>query len=904
MKRFSLLPLTFSLLAFGLSSTSVTAQETSCASFLRAQPKADVAVPFRITDEGKPTPIEWGLDLAWLSEENIRRGVNFAGKNLIDIVRTSYTASESVEEGALSTAQLKKINERATIIKKYLKKDVALNLNHDHGDDPQVDEWYNAQSAGSTGRGQRWAQLMDLAVKRYTQLGLKNFVSISPYNEPDFGWGQGYSNSTRKADFLAIARSLKNDFEGAYDSVRICGGNTLNDDKAYEWWNYLKSALDEGNTHQLAGDFDHYADFFKKVREYGHHATADELHNTMEAMVGVEYGMQTGIWWGTCEHSRSQFMKATGQAAPGRRLAYAEHRNNWTAAAVYRQTDGNVQAFGGTSERQAVATTYKFVSMDCPVWYNGVAGREYVMSLPGGTGYQKGQTNAETVVDVQSGEDVMPHIDGAYKIMNVNSGMLMGFSSNVTSGWVSTIQRRNGVQSYLQWLVKPMPETCGGDFSYYSITLNNEQQMVLDILNWNLDAGADVGAYKKGGMGTNEQWYLEYAGEGAFYIRSRFSAKCLEVKGGSKSVSANIQMGDFKGATYQQWRFLPVDVIPDLVAPAAPTGLEAQGQAGSVRLSWQSPADEDVKGYTILRSDDAQEYYAIATNVTSTIFTDNEAADGQTYSYKVYAIDQSLNYSEHSNTATAAVTGEETCIMHLDFENQLWDKSHQGNHAALYGDSTWTEGKVGQTAISLVGTDQFVQLPPTVANHEALTISCWVYWKGGSAWQRIWDLGNGTSQYMFLSPKTDGGMRFAIKDGGDEQQVRFSRALTMNTWVHLCLTLGNGVATLYMNGEEVSKNTSVSISPADFRPVMNYIGRSQFAADPSFNGYVDDFRVYNYQLSAEEVGQIASLTDGIAPLNAIDGKQQTKTLYDLSGRPLRQGSNGLVIEQGSKRIIK
>jgi hypothetical protein len=77
----------------------MSAQVLSNASYLRARAKSDVVVPFRYTDEGVATPIEWGLDLAWLSEENIRRGVNFAGRDLIDIVRTSYTATESVEGG-------------------------------------------------------------------------------------------------------------------------------------------------------------------------------------------------------------------------------------------------------------------------------------------------------------------------------------------------------------------------------------------------------------------------------------------------------------------------------------------------------------------------------------------------------------------------------------------------------------------------------------------------------------------------------------------------------------------------------------------------------------------------------------------------------------------------------------
>lgn len=76
----------------------------------------------------------------------------------------------------------------------------------------------------------------------------------------------------------------------------------------------------------------------------------DEMHNVMEAMVGLEYGLQTGIWWGSAEYARGEFCKIS---RGGERLAYTEHRPNWTAASVYRSKDGSkVQAFGrrfGTS---------------------------------------------------------------------------------------------------------------------------------------------------------------------------------------------------------------------------------------------------------------------------------------------------------------------------------------------------------------------------------------------------------------------------------------------------------------------------------------------------------------------------------------------------------------------------
>ena len=878
------------------------AQPLSRASFLTPTPNADVVVPFRYLDEGKPTPIEWGLDLAWLSNDNVRRGIAFAGKELIDVIRTSYRPTESVEEGALSSSQRNYIQRRTSIIKSRAKSGVELVLNCDH---PSVDEWYNDAEVTSEERGKRWAQVINLHIKRYAELGLTNFVTISPFNEPDFGWDQGLASS-RQADFLNTCLSLRNDFDGAYAGVRLCGGNTLNCDQAYSWWEYLRSGLDEGNTHQLAGSFANYASFFQRVRAYGHHATADELHNTMEAMVGVEYGLQTGIWWGTCEHSRSQFMKATYHANPGSRLAYGEHRNNWTAAAIYRQADGRVQAFGGTSERQAVATTYRFASLDRPVWYNGLPGREYVMTLPGGKGYQTGQTNAETVIDVQSGPDIMPHIDGTYKIVNLGSGMLMGVSSAATT-WNSVKQYRNSTSATLQWQVTPVPLTIGDDFSYYFITLNSGSGLELDVLNWGLDAGTDVGTYP-GGRGACEQWFLEYAGQGAFYIRSRHSALYLEVANSSTTAGGNIRQGSFTGQPNQQWRLLPIDVAPDLQSPAAPSNLVATPQVSSVRLTWEPSESTDVASYTLLRSDDGTDYYAIATGITATEFIDNEASDSQLHYYQVYAVDRSLNYSERTAPATAQASAEPGLVMRLPFDTTLADTTANANHAALYGTPSWVTGKMAN-ALQLSGTDNFVQLPYTVANHDSLTIATWVLWKGTSSWQRLWAFGNDADHLLYFTPRSASGMCFGIKNGDNEQTLRYSRNLTLNRWVHVAVTLGSQGATLYIDGEAVATNPDITILPTDINPVFNYIGRSHTTSDPFFRGSVDDFRIYNYPLSAQEIATlVAETSDGIMAPSSSRLTPDGPT-YDLSGRRLTNArqqrmNKGVYIRNGKKFVVK
>ncbi|MBW5445206.1 hypothetical protein GE107_03905 [Cohnella sp. CFH 77786] len=173
--------------------------------------------------------------------------------------------------------------------------------------------------------------------------------------------------------------------------------------------------------------------------------------------------------------------------------------------------------------------------------------------------------------------------------------------------------------------------------------------------------------------------------------------------------------------------------------------------------------------------------------------------------------------------------------------------------ATVFGPPVYTEGKVGQ-AINLNGKDNYVKLPSThaLAGYKEITLATWVNWRGGGNWQRIFDFGNNTNQNMFLTPRSGNNtLRFAIKNGGGEQ-ITQTATLPANQWVHVAVTLGENTAKLYVNGELKATNTNTTIRPSDFKPGVNYIGKSQYN-DPLFNGMIDEFRVYNYVLSADEV---------------------------------------------------
>lgn len=164
----------------------------------------------------------------------------------------------------------------------------------------------------------------------------------------------------------------------------------------------------------------------------------------------------------------------------------------------------------------------------------------------------------------------------------------------------------------------------------------------------------------------------------------------------------------------------------------------------------------------------------------------------------------------------------------------------------------------GTGSLALNGTNTFVALPinGTISSLASITVEGWANWSGaGSGWQRLFDFGNNTTSYMFLSPN---GPRFAITtgSGGGEQTVNFSPFPTGP--VHFAVTLDDAsdTARVYLNGRLMATNTGVTLRPSDLgATVNNWLGRSQYGADPYFGGSMDEFRIYGRALTAFEVGE-------------------------------------------------
>ncbi len=203
----------------------------------------------------------------------------------------------------------------------------------------------------------------------------------------------------------------------------------------------------------------------------------------------------------------------------------------------------------------------------------------------------------------------------------------------------------------------------------------------------------------------------------------------------------------------------------------------------------------------------------------------------------------------------------------------------------ITGTPTYSSGRTGQ-ALSLDGATNYVTLPVGAASYHEISISTWVYWNGGANYQRIFDFGNSTSSAMMLTPNSGGGMRFEIVNAGSNQQVNYATALPIGRWVHVAVTLGGSTGTLYINGTAVATNNAITHTPDAFNPAVNYIGKSQWSVDPLFNGQMDDFRIYNYALSAAEVGSIvASIpppTPGSVSASGGNGSSQVSLSWGVA----------------------
>lgn len=198
------------------------------------------------------------------------------------------------------------------------------------------------------------------------------------------------------------------------------------------------------------------------------------------------------------------------------------------------------------------------------------------------------------------------------------------------------------------------------------------------------------------------------------------------------------------------------------------------------------------------------------------------------------------------------------------------------------GDEIWVTG----------GTYQ----PDFWTDLTSFTFAAWVYWNGGAAWQRIFDFGTDTANYLMMTPlASTGDMRFEIKSGGVSQVIDYPGSLAVGAWSHVAVTLYGDAGALYLNG--VPQTGVITFDPREVVGDNLWLGKSAYTQDPYLNGKVDEVVIFNRALSQADIQALIS-----SGWEAFGGKVLA---LHLDGSP---ASNGTILansfENGSGGTLR
>lgn len=199
--------------------------------------------------------------------------------------------------------------------------------------------------------------------------------------------------------------------------------------------------------------------------------------------------------------------------------------------------------------------------------------------------------------------------------------------------------------------------------------------------------------------------------------------------------------------------------------------------------------------------------------------------------------------------------------------------SFDGIGDAIEDSAGASEGRLYATALDgrgfadLLGNGNFVNLSNgLVSSSNDKTLECWLTWRGGGEWQRIFDFGSSDrgegvrgmgTKYLFLTPRAGSGFIMAAYSQagiGAEIQVVGSSALEIGSLSHVAVAVDSATdeLNLYVNGELVGAQT-LDQRLSEIEDVNSWLGTSQYRVDPYLNAELVEFRIYDRALTPDEL---------------------------------------------------
>ncbi len=243
---------------------------------------------------------------------------------------------------------------------------------------------------------------------------------------------------------------------------------------------------------------------------------------------------------------------------------------------------------------------------------------------------------------------------------------------------------------------------------------------------------------------------------------------------------------------------------------------------------------------------------------------------------------------------------DDSLILYYSFEDG--SNAVIGEAAEAFNVSFTPDGVNGK-AVYMDGNSSYLKLSPDLNKSlsDDFTITTWAKFDTLNWWMRIFDFGANDTSYAFLGLYAPNDLRYALLTNNTPYELNMTAAgtVTENKWLHFTLLRENTVMKLYINGIFVTESAAfMDNSPADIDNAVSYIGKSQFSADPYFNGHIDEFKIFNRALSESEI--IENMATGIKT-DLASLIAQSAQLYD--GLNVKTSLNLPIFENNSTSIL-
>ncbi len=218
-----------------------------------------------------------------------------------------------------------------------------------------------------------------------------------------------------------------------------------------------------------------------------------------------------------------------------------------------------------------------------------------------------------------------------------------------------------------------------------------------------------------------------------------------------------------------------------------------------------------------------------------------------------------------------------------------FDLSGKGHDGTLMNGPAWTTGYFGGAlnlnASGAAGTGtHYVDC----GNHadfdltSQVTVSAWVYPARAAGTTHECYVTKGDTSYALKETNTDGNVEFFIHNSGTWTSATLTgrTASNNNTWYHLTGTYDGANIKIYLNG--VLSATTARTGPIGTNTANINIGRDADSGGRRYyRGRIDDVRIYNRALTAEEIQALLVSTQAAKPVpanNATDVARDGQTL--------------------------